>query len=265
MRRTPPSIASTFCGIAEGTNSWGLCGALLGYYVHVHLYDGIFEGVSMLQPLKVGRRHRAVFLVASLVYVASSCGSPTPGTKVFAQQVGSFQDGHDEGEGDTGTTVHPISNPVGDAAMEGVKSKKEYMERNRQIFREKIATREVKDDLYDDLGRFWFEDDGRTWIMDLGVIYMLLRSTFGYMFCKIIPSCFHMKSAPADPDEDGHQRTGPDVEADTEAKNASRSRALSSRAEAGRSRLNKSRQLPCKGFCTILCYSVSPSTQVRRG
>ena len=102
--------------------------------------------------------------------------------------------------------------------MEGVKSKKEYMERNRRIFQEKIATREVKDDLYDDLGRFWFEDDGRTWIMDLRVIYMLLSSTFGYMFCKIIPSCFHMKSAPADPDEDGHQRTGPDVEADTEAK-----------------------------------------------
>ena len=47
----------------------------------------------------------------------------TPGTK-FAQQVGSFQDGLDEGEGGIGTTVHPISNPVGDAAMEGVKSKK---------------------------------------------------------------------------------------------------------------------------------------------
>ena len=44
------------------------CGALLGYYVHVHLYDGIFEGVSVLQPLKVGRRHRAVFLVASHWY-----------------------------------------------------------------------------------------------------------------------------------------------------------------------------------------------------
>ena len=242
------------------------CGALLGYYVHVHLYDGIFEGVSVLQPLKVGRRHRAVFLVASLVYVLKALVVILhPAQKFLLSKLDLFQDGHDEGEGGIGTTVHPISNPVGDAAMEGVKSKKEYMERNRRIFQEKIATREVKDDLYDDLGRFWFEDDGRTWIMDLRVIYMLFSSTFGYMFCKIIPSCFHMKSAPADPDEDGHQRTGPDVEADTEAKKTQVDPELYLPAQrlvaVG---LIKAVNYHVKDFVQ-LCNSVSPSTQVRRG
>ena len=43
-----------FRGIAEGTNSRVFLWRLVGYYVHVHLYDGIFEGVSVLQPLKVG-------------------------------------------------------------------------------------------------------------------------------------------------------------------------------------------------------------------
>ena len=165
------------------------CGVLLGYYVHVHFYDSIFEYVSMLRPLKGGRQHRAVFLVASLVYLLKALVVVLhPAQKFLLSKL--VQADHGEGEGDMRTPDHldhPVSNPINDAVMEGIKSKKEYMKRHRRIFREKIAKRELKDDLYEDLGRFWFEDENRTWLMDLRVICMLLRSTIGYMFCKIIP------------------------------------------------------------------------------
>ena len=73
----------------------------------------------------------------------------------------------------------------------------------------------MKDDLYNDLGKFWFEDNARTWLMDLSVVCRLLRSTLGYMICTAIPSCFRTKAALALPDENDNRRGGPDVEAET--------------------------------------------------
>ena len=187
------------------------CGVLLGYYVHVHLYDSIFEGIGMLRPLQEGRRHRAVFLVASLVYLLKALVVVLhPAQKFLLSKLDLLESDLGERGHHAGATGQPVTNPVADGAMEGVKSKKEYMERNRRIFQEKIASREVKDDLYNDLGRFWFEDDARTWLMDLSVLCKLLRSTLGYMICTAVPSCFR-----ASPDQDDNRRGGPDAEAET--------------------------------------------------
>ena len=175
-----------------------LLGVVLGYYIHVHLYDSIFGVVNALNAIESGRKHRAIFLIASIVYLIKILFLMFHPKQKFlinkfnSETKKSIQpDGYgDDVEQQQQQQRNPIATNNGhDAAMEGVKSKKEYMERNRRIFREKFAKEEVKSDMYDDLGKFWFEDEKRTCGMDLMVIGKILRSSIGRLLFNLIPYC----------------------------------------------------------------------------
>jgi hypothetical protein len=175
-------------------------GIVAGFYVHVYLFDAVFSIADVFSSIKSGRKHRAIFFIASIVYLVKAVVLLFhPKQKFLLHKLDLVRSSNNESLNSENASVSPdgdLESPVdqddnigSDLAMEGVKSKKEYMERNRRIFREKVAKQEVKSDLYNDLGRFWFEDETRTWMMDINVLCKIARSTIGVFFCTTIPNC----------------------------------------------------------------------------
>eukprot|EP00943_MAST-04B_sp_MAST-4B-sp1_P008047 g8047.t1 len=180
-------------------------GIIAGFYIHVYLFDAVFSIGDVLNSIKSGRRHRAIFFIASIIYLVKVVVLLFhPKQKFLLHKLDIVRDSNNDSSNSENAFVSPDGdiesnvqrNPIdeddnigNDLAMEGVKSKKEYMERNRRIFRERVAKQEVKSDLYNDLGRFWFEDETRTWMMDINVLCKIARSTIGVFFCTSVPNC----------------------------------------------------------------------------
>ena len=44
-------------------------GIIVGFYIHVYLFDAIFSIADVLSGIESGRKHRAIFFIASIIYL----------------------------------------------------------------------------------------------------------------------------------------------------------------------------------------------------